>query len=354
MVQVKFDVIFSGDSLYNTIKVIERSRSRIAVVLSKSHVVIGTVTDGDVRRHLLRDGSLEEIVDKVMNATPIVGQSSDANEKLLQLLKANNIRAIPIVDRKGKLSKVVCDFDLSEAIFEKVSPPSFPVAVIMAGGQGKRLGSLTKDTPKPMLRIDGVPLLERQVLDLVKGGIERIFISINYLGYQIKEYFGDGDRFGIRISYLEEDDELGTGGALSLLPEFVTPTPLLVMNGDILTTVQYSDLLDTHNNLNASITIGAINYETQVPFGVVTHSSGLVTGIIEKPRHTYLCNAGIYAVSSAVLGFVPRGEYFNMTDLVNISIENGETVGVFPLHEYWSDIGTPNDLEIARQKYSLR
>ena len=341
-----------SNSLMDSIERIESSSSRLAVVLSESNTVLGTVTDGDVRRHLLGGGSLQDDVVDAMNSSPIVGRNTDSKSVLLGLLRENNIRSLPLIDQNKKFLRIVCDLELSDANVDDGALPSFPVAVIMAGGKGRRLGDITKNLPKPMVKIQGVPLLERLVLDLAKGGVDQIFISINYLGHLIKDYFGDGSKYGISIQYLEENIELGTGGALSLLPNFTDQTPILVMNGDILTTLQYSALLETHISHEASITIGAVNYESQVPYGVITHSSGLVSEIIEKPTHVHLCNAGIYAISSEVLKFIPRGQFFNITDLIQNCLGSGRRVGVFPLHEYWSDIGTPDDLEVARENYS--
>ena len=223
----------------------------------------------------------------------------------------------------------------------------FSFAVIMAGGAGTRLRPLTDTIPKPMVKIGGVPLLERQIRRLVKVGVHRVYISVNYLGHIIEEYFDDGSEFGIEICYLREQERLGTAGALTLLPECPNG-PIIVMNGDILTTSDFDSFYSFHVAHDAKITVAAVDHRVHIPYGVIRSEGPFITELVEKPSERFLCNAGIYALSPEVLSLLPRNILSNMTDLVDICLANQLPVAVFPVHEYWNDIGTPDDLERAR------
>ena len=237
--------------------------------------------------------------------------------------------------------------DTNEGKIEK----TFCAAVIMAGGEGTRLRPFTESLPKPMIEINGIPLLERQVRRLAKIGIYKIYISVNYLGEIIKEHFNDGHDFGVFIEYLDENKKLGTGGALSLLPELEKSQSILVMNGDILTTSDFMNLFHFHQDHDATITISAINYHVDIPYGVIDFKGIEVIELLEKPSQSFFCNAGIYALSTDVLKEIPYNTFWNMTDVIDRCLNNKNKVAVFPVHEYWTDIGTPTDLEDARKEF---
>jgi NDP-sugar pyrophosphorylase family protein len=224
-------------------------------------------------------------------------------------------------------------------------------AVIMAGGEGRRLRPFTTNRPKPMIEIGGVPLLERQVRGLVAAGLRRIYISTNYLGHLIEDHFGDGLCFDADICYLREKDKLGTAGSLSLLPQR-PDGPLLVMNGDVLTTSDYGRLLAYHQEHEAYMTVGVIEYRVEIPFGVVRVEGTSAVALEEKPSQSFLCNAGIYVLSQGALDLIPAGGPHNMTDVIETAIAMRRTVSVFPIHEYWTDIGNPADLEKARRQFN--
>lgn len=339
-----------SSNLYDAVKAIESSYKRLAVVLSDNNNVIGTLTDGDIRRYLLAGGSLNDSAIKAMNSQPIVVNVNTLDNELKKILKKNNIRSVPLIDQKNKFIRTLHENDLFNEnikIFEK----NFAAAVIMAGGEGKRLRPITKKIPKPMVDINGISLLERQIRKLKKTGITDIFISVNYLGNIIKEYFQDGSKFEVNITYLEESKKLGTAGALSYLPHFSNNQSILVLNGDILTSSDFLNLFHFHNDQCSAITLCTINYFINIPFGVVEQESTKLKSIIEKPSKRYLCNAGIYALSGKVLQRIPNDRIYNMTDLINECLIDKVEISIFPVHEFWSDIGTPDDLKEVRRKF---
>lgn len=333
--------------LIEAVRAIEVSIRRMAVVVDSDNRVVGTLTDGDVRRHLLAGGSLNEQVSKAMNLNPITAELGFADGYIKDLLRQGNVAGLPLIDSDGKYLRLLHLIDL-------VHDDSFPdvdfgfsFAVIMAGGEGTRLRPLTETIPKPMVKVGGVPLIERQIHRLMKVGIRRIYISVNYLGHIIEEYFGDGHEFGAEIHYLREQEKLGTAGSLTLLPECPS-NPIIVMNGDILTTSDFDSFFTFHKKHCAKITMAAVDHRVNIPYGVIRAEGPFVKGLVEKPSERFLCNAGIYALSPEVLNLLPAGHFNNMTDLIDICLENQQLVAVFPVHEYWNDIGTPDDLEKAR------
>ena len=337
--------------LIDAVRAIEISRRRMAVVVDAHNCLAGTLTDGDIRRHLLAGGSLDSQVEKAMNPNPLSAQEGAPNGYIKDLMRLGNVVAIPILNQDSKYLRMVHLMDLEQAPCPSDKAVRFSFAVIMAGGEGTRLRPLTETIPKSMVEIGGVPLLERQIQRLVKIGIPRIYISINYLGYIIEKYFGDGDEFGIEICYLREQEKLGTAGSLTLLPE-QPEGHIIVMNGDILTTSDLDSFYHFHNEHGANITVAAIDHRVHIPYGVIRAEGPFITSIIEKPSERFLCNAGIYAISPQALSHLPKNVHSNMTDLVEICLSKQLPVAVFPVHEYWNDIGTPDDLEKARIHFS--
>lgn len=337
-----------SSSLYDAIKAIEATDKRLAVVLSIEKLVVGTLTDGDIRRHILSNYSLGDTVENAMNNKPVIANVNLSDSELKSILRNNNIRSIPLVDKKNKYIRTLHENELINDD-SKLLQENFSAAVIMAGGEGRRLRPLTNQVPKPMVDINGIPLLERQIRKLSKMGIPEIYISINYLGDIIQTHFEDGSKFGTKILYLKETKKLGTAGALALLPEFKKNQEILVMNGDILTASDFINLFHFHKDHNASITLSAIDYHIDIPFGVIKQKLSRVESIIEKPSQHFFCNAGIYALSSNILNKIPNNSFFNMTDLIDKCLLEKDEVSVFPVHEYWSDIGTVEDLNKARK-----
>jgi dTDP-glucose pyrophosphorylase len=335
----------------DAVRAIETSRRRTAVVVDAYNRLTGTLTDGDIRRHLLAGGSLDAQVAQAMNSNPLSAQEGSPEGYIKDLMRSKNVVAIPLLNQDGKYLRLVHLIDLEPRDSPSNSAARFSFAVIMAGGEGTRLRPLTETIPKPMVEIGGVPLLERQIQRLVNIGITRIYISVNYLGNIIEEYFGNGDGFEIEICYLREQEKLGTAGALSLLPEQPEGS-IIVMNGDILTTSDLDSFYHFHVAHGANITVAAIDHRVNIPYGVIRAEGPFITGLIEKPSEQFLCNAGIYALSPQALKHLPKNTHSNMTDLVEICLSGNLPVAVFPVHEYWNDIGTPDDLEKARLHFS--
>lgn len=338
-------------SLVDAVRAIETSRRRIAVVVDSNGHLLGTLTDGDVRRCLLAGGSLETQVTDAMNLNPITAEIDSSESYLLDLMRRGNVLTLPLVDKNGRFQRLVhiSDLDLEEDAAETAS--GFEFAVIMAGGEGTRLRPLTEVIPKPMVDVGGMPLLERQIQRLARAGIRRVYISVNYLSHIIQDHFNDGSDFGIDIRYLCEEEKLGTAGALYLLPER-PQGPIIVMNGDILTTSDFGSLYSFHQSHGAQLTVAAVDYRVSIPYGVLQTEGAYVRELAEKPLQRFLCNAGIYAVSPEALNLLQGIKYCNMTDLIETCLANKKPVSVFPVHEYWNDIGTPDDLEKARAFFS--
>ena len=344
------EVLNPNQTLLDAIQLVESSRRRMAVVVLDSHLE-GTITDGDIRRSFLSGGNLDTKVADVMNKSPVVADISSSKDHLLSLMKNANVMAIPIIDNNGNFLRIAHLTDLSFDMSGTPKKANIEFAVIMAGGEGMRLRPITDKIPKPMVDVGGLSILERQLARLREAGIATVYISVNYLAHVIEDYFKDGKSFGLKIEYLKEDTKLGTGGSLSLLP-FSPQRPILVINGDILTESDFDELSQFHDATSSHLTIGAINYHVKVPFGVIHNEAERVIKLVEKPSQNYLCNAGIYLVSPLALQIVPKDTYFNMTNLVDLCLAQSKAVSVFPIHEYWSDVGTPEDLDKARALFS--
>ncbi len=338
-------------TLIDAISAIEATNKRLAVVLSGSRHILGTLTDGDIRRYILQGHTLETSVTEAMNKSPIIASVNTSDSALHEMLSSHNIRSLPLVDGENKYVRTLNEMELGSLDKATINEKTFFAAVIMAGGEGTRLMPLTENMPKPMVDINGLPLLERQIRCLCNMGITLIYISVNYLSEVIEDYFGDGSRFGVEIQYLHEDKKLGTAGALSLLPKLESSESIIVMNGDVLTTSDFMNLYHFHKEHNSVVTVSAINYHVDIPYGVIDFEGTEVKALLEKPSQKFFCNAGIYALSVDVLNNVPVDTFWNMTDLIEKCLLDKTKVTVFPVHEYWSDIGTPTDLEKARKEF---
>ena len=332
-----------GALIREVIAVIDRGAAQIALV-TDSDRLIGIVTDGDVRRWLLRGESLGAPVTSIMrrdfrslpaNATPA---------EALALMQRETLHQIPALDENGK---VVHLFLLEDLINPQRLPNS---VVIMAGGEGKRLRPLTHYCPKPMLQVAGKPLLEIILKQCLDAGFEHFYFAVNFLKEQIQLHFRDGSAWGARIQYLEEDKPLGTAGALSLL-SLRPDHPLLVLNGDVLTRVNYTHLLRFHADHQSAATLCVREHRTQIPYGVVRLDDLNFVAIEEKPVLTHYVNAGIYLLNPDVLDLVPKDAFFDMPQLLEAVAQQRKPVNAFPIHEYWVDMGHPETLERARGEW---
>lgn len=326
---------------------IDRGEKSIILVTDAERHLFGTITDGDVRRMILAGQSLEQPVSELLAAKaqspypkPVTAKNGTSPLELIQIMQERVIRQIPLLDDDERVVDLVCWDDL-------LPTQDLPLhAVIMAGGYGKRLRPLTEDLPKPMLPIGGRPLMERIIGQLKDVGIRQVNVTTLYKPEKIKDYFGNGEAFGINLNYIHEAEPLGTGGALGLLP---TPEePMLVINGDILTQVDFRAMLDYHKEHKADMTVAVRQFSLQVPYGVVECEGPMIRDLKEKPELTFFVNAGIYLLDPPVFKFIPSGEKFNMTDLIQWLLDAGRTVVSFPVREYWLDIGQSSDYEQAQ------
>jgi len=310
------------------------------VVVDDSKKILGTVTDGDIRRALVSGYSLLDSISEVMNQFPTVASKNTSALELEALTRDGKIKMIPILE-----NGIVVDIHTMR--LDDVG--EIPV-VLMAGGLGTRLGQLTRDCPKPMLEVGGKPVLERIIDNFTRVGFKKFYISVNFKADMIEDYFGDGSKLKCKINYLKESKRLGTAGSLGLLPEEVNGS-IIVMNGDLLTFVDFRRLINFHQNHESKITMCTRKYDIQVPYGVVNINEGKVESMEEKPIHSFFVNAGVYVIDQSLLKYVPDNEYFDMPSLLETAIRDKQSVDCFPMVEKWIDIGITSDLDYARSLY---
>ena len=337
-------LVASDATLNDALRVLDGGGLRLVMVVDAAGCLLGILTDGDVRRALLNRVGLDAQVSSVMNAQPRTALAGQPKEVLRKLMEAHSLLHIPLVDADGVLQGLETYHNLLAA--PRCDTPVF----LMAGGFGTRLRPLTDDCPKPLLNVGGKPILESILESFIAAGFHRFYISVHYLAERIKQHFGDGDRWGVSIKYVEEDTPLGTGGALGLLPD-LGEEPVIVMNGDVLTRLDPAALLDFHLSQQSAMTLCVREYDMQVPFGVVEGSDMQVTGIVEKPVHRFFVNAGIYVVSPEAIARVRPPRRIDMPDLVQSILGDGRKVAMFPIHEYWLDIGRPDDFKRAQTDF---
>lgn len=323
---------------------LDRGAKGIVLLVDEQRRFIGTVTDGDVRRAILDRVDLGQPVALLLErkantryAAPAWAPVGTPPAELRRIMRDHAVKQLPLLDAQRRVADLVVLDDL-------VASERVPLqAVIMAGGLGTRLRPLTDDTPKPMLPVNGRPLLERTIEQLRGAGIRRVSVTTHYLPEKIVEHFGDGSRFGVDLNYLAEDTPLGTAGALGLMDE--PAEPMLVINGDIVTRVDFRAMLDFHREHAAAMTIGARQFELQVPFGVMRTDGPRVRQIEEKPNVGFLVNAGVYLIEPRVHRLIPRDQRLDMPDLIRTLVAGSQTVVSFPIVEYWMDIGRVDDYE---------
>ena len=335
-------------TLRECIDILEHSGEGIVLVVDDARRLLGTITDGDVRRTILAGLDMNATAQDVLArrprgpyTSPVTAPLGTPDAKLLKMMNEYVLRHIPLVDETGRVVDVAL---LRKLVTEYELPLT---AVVMAGGYGTRLRPLTDDLPKPMLPVGDRPLLEHILGQLRQVGIRRVSVTTHYKGEMIAEHFGRGQEFGIDIKYVKEDEPMGTAGALSLVED--SDQPLLIINGDILTKVDFAAMLDFHREHAADMTVAVKQHEIQVPFGVVETSGAVITGIKEKPTIQHYINAGIYLMNSDVRRSLSSGQAYDMPDLINRLASEGRKVVSFPIHEYWLDIGEYTDYERAQK-----
>jgi len=318
---------------------------QIVLIVDETGRLEGTVTDGDIRRGLLRGIELSAPVERVMNPDPITIKLNEPRQLVLALMQKLRIHQMPVVDDAG----IVQGLETLDELLASDKQPNW--VVLMAGGLGARLRPLTEDCPKPMLRVGNKPLLETIIQSFVEQGFNRFFISVNYMAETIMSYFGDGAALGARIDYLVENDKLGTAGALGLLPER-PEAPLLVMNGDILTRVNFQQMLAFHKATGADATMCIREYEHTVPYGVVRVDDHRIVEMSEKPTHRFFVNAGIYTLEPRALEKVGAARYLDMPTFFSQLKAAGRTISAYPIREYWLDIGQMADFDRAQGEFA--
>ena len=329
--------------ILKAIEIIDASSSGAVLVVSDENHLLGTVTDGDIRRGILKGISLEEPVSCIMNCNPIFTRKD--NNNAFNIMRRKQINQIPILDNENRVIgvEIISDFIASENKDNWV--------ILMAGGLGTRLHPLTMDCPKPLLKVGNKPILETIIQGFVDYGFSKFFISVNYKSEMIEDYFLDGSKWGIEINYLKEQERLGTAGALSLLPERPSK-PIIIMNGDLLTKVNYQQLLGFHLEHNASATMCVREYKYQIPYGVVQLDKHRLTTIVEKPFQQFFVSAGVYVLDPAVIDLIQPSEYLDMPTLFQNLVQKNISTAAFPIREYWLDIGRIGDYEKANGDFA--
>ena len=330
-------------SIKEALEVIDKGAIKVAVVLSDDGLLLGMLSDGDIRRALLKGMSLGDSIASIINKHPVVANINDTKERILELANEKKLHQIPIISN-GKLIGIQ---DIREFLAPKNKPNK---VILMVGGLGTRLRPLTNDVPKPMLDVGNKPILHTIVENFAKYGYTDIIMCVNYKSEIIKEYFGNGDKFGVKIEYVLENQRMGTAGALSLLQKR-PKDDFFVMNGDLLTNVNFEYLHEYHKDSNALASICIRKYEMQVPYGVVNVRANKVTSIEEKPTQSFFVSAGIYMFSPIVLDFIPKGVFYDMPTLFSELLKQDFAVYPFFIREYWLDIGKMDEYRRANDEY---
>lgn len=341
-------LVNSGATLEQAIEVLDKAALRIALVVDANDTLLGTLTDGDVRRALLKHLSLDTPVNQVMNATPKTAEQSWTESRILAVMEQHELLQLPLVDAEKRVVGLANLHDILNK--QRHDNPVF----LMAGGFGTRLRPLTNNCPKPMLKVGDKPILEQILLNFVEAGFHRFYISTHYMPEVIRDYFGNGEKWGISIQYVHEDEPLGTGGALGLLPHDEIDQPLFMMNGDLLTSLNLHSFLEFHEAHGGVATMCVREYEHQVPYGVITSEGAQIKSMIEKPVHRFFVNAGIYLLDPALVKSVAPGTRIDMPTLLEREIDDGKAVNMFPIHEYWLDIGRMDDFHKAQTEMQGR
>lgn len=344
MIKYQEHIVLKDDAARTALKILDQlpdSASRTLFVIDNNSKMVGTVTDGDIRRGLLNGCEISQSIEYFMNNNFKYIEDSHNITALIKQFKQADINLIPILDSK---------FQIKEILDLKLTRTLLPItALLMAGGRGERLKPFTDATPKPMLKVGDKPILEINIDRLISFGISEIFISVKYLKEQIMDYFGDGSLKGIKIHYLEENDPLGTLGALAHI-EHINHEDLLVMNSDLLTNIDFEDFYNFYKQHNASMALASIPYNVSIPYAVLKTNEHLVESFSEKPTYTYYSNGGIYLMKFNLKKHINKGAFYNATDLMDqIILEKDENLVHYPLLSYWLDIGKHQDFIKAQE-----
>lgn len=331
-------------TIKEALQIIDEAAMQIALIVDEKDKLLGTITDGDIRRGFLKGLNLDSSIESIIFKTPTIAKISDTKEEILKLALSKKLHQIPIIDNDGKIVGI-------QEIEELIKPKEkINKVILMVGGLGTRLRPLTENTPKPMLKVGNKPILQTIVEKFAEYGYINIVMCVNYKSHIIQDYFGDGSSFGVNIEYILEEQRMGTAGALSLLKEKPTE-PFFVMNGDLLTNVNFEHLHDYHLSNNSMGTMCVREYDFQVPYGVVNIDGSHILSIEEKPIHKFFVSAGIYMLSPDVIEYIPENQFYDMPTLFEKIISEKQNAISFPLREYWLDIGRIEEYNKANEEY---
>ena len=326
---------------------LDKGSLRIVLICDPNQRLLGTVTDGDTRRALLANANMHDPVSLAMNVKPISIASSSTREQRLQLMRRHDLTAVPILDSNNYVLGL-------ETIHQAMQPePRENPVFLMAGGFGKRLQPLTDRCPKPMLRVGQKPILEHLVEQFISYGFHNFYISTHYLPEVIRNHFGNGSQWGVSIQYVHEDTPLGTGGALGLLPKNLSSLPLIMMNGDVLTKLNYAQLLRHHESQGFDATLCVREDEHRIPFGVIETEEQLITSMVEKPIYRYKINTGIYVLNAEFVASVKIGQRIDMPTLLEQHRKQEKRIGTYTNYDYWLDIGQMKDYQKAQRDIDI-
>ena len=331
-------------TIKQALKVISDGSFRIAIIVDKKDKLLGILTDGHIRRGFLKGLDINSSVKSIIFKKPIIAKKKDTREKLLKIALSKKIYQIPVVDSNGKAIGI-------HVLDELIQPKNKSnKVVIMAGGKGIRLRPLTKNIPKPMLRVGKKPILQTIIEKFKESGYENFVICVNHLSKVIKNYFGNGTKFGVKIEYIHEKKRMGTAGALSLFKTKLTE-PFFVINGDLMINLDFEKMLDFHNENNSKATMCIAEYNLELPYGEVKLNNEKIVSIEEKPIHKIFVNAGVYILDPKCIELIPK-TFYDMPSLFKKIIANKKKTISFPIHEYWVDIGRFDDYKKAKLEYS--
>ncbi|WP_459846621.1 nucleotidyltransferase family protein [Campylobacter concisus] len=324
--------------------IIDSGAMQIALVVDDNDKLLGTLTDGDIRRGILRGLDLDSSIETIVFKEPAIAKISSTKEEILKIALSKKLHQIPIVDDNG----IVLDLkEIEELVEPKIKTNR---VILMVGGLGTRLRPLTQDTPKPMLKVGNKPILQTIVEKFAEYGFVNITMCVNFNASIIRDYFGDGKEFGVNIDYVLEQKRMGTAGALSLLKERPSE-PFFVMNGDLLTNVNFEHIFNYHTLHKATATMCVREYDYEIPYGVVKMNDNKITAIAEKPVQKFFVSAGIYMLSPEILDLIPKNEFYDMPALFEKLIKLSKNVISFPIREYWLDIGRMEEYQRANEEY---
>lgn len=338
----KKHIIYNHQSVRDAlIKLNDLKVNTILIVVDENERLIGSLTDGDLRRGFIKGLTFDNDIMDYLQPDPLCIYEDDLQSTDINNLRLRNFMVIPIVDRDKKITRI-----LNLTQIQSVVPAD---VFIMAGGRGQRLMPLTQDTPKPMLHVGDKPILEHNIDRLIQFGIKNIYLSVNYLADCIKDYFGDGSNKGVNVRYVHEDKPLGTLGSVKLVEE-LEHDYVMVMNSDLLTDIDFNGFFQSFIRSGADMAVATTSYNVEVPYGVMEVDNGnFVNALKEKPRYTYYSNAGIYIIKKELLSLVPHNEFYNVTDLMESLIQEGKQLVSFPILGYWLDIGKHEDFKQAQE-----